>query len=81
MDCIEDVLQDLNVADAEPSSSFTLLEASDGRFIQLALREVNAIVNTELAVAEVQERLSFQPNSACNATFKFPLPPRAAVFR
>ncbi|KAL3131752.1 hypothetical protein ABBQ38_007471 [Trebouxia sp. C0009 RCD-2024] len=81
MDYIEDVLLDLDVADPQPSSLFTLLEASDGRSVPLTRREVSAVVNTVLAVAEVQERLSFLPDSACNATFKFPLPPRAAVFR
>lgn len=81
MDYIEDVLRDLDVADAHPSASVTLLEGSEGHSVPLLQRGVNAVVNTELAVAEVQERLRFLPDSACNATFKFPLPPRAAVFR
>ena len=81
MDSIEDILRELDVADPQPSSLVTSLEGPDGRSVPLTRREVNAVVNTELAVAEVHERLSFLPDSACNATFKFPLPPRAAVFR
>ena len=81
MDTVEDILAGLDIDDDRASDSATVLESPKKSSLPLLRRDISVAINTELAVAEVQECMLFRADRACNATFRFPLPPRAAVFR
>ena len=78
---VEDILEGFVNIDLADGANAAVLEGPDLQSVPLESRTVKVAVNNELAVAEVQERFNFCATSSCNVTFKFPLPPKAAVFR
>ena len=46
-----------------------------------ARRAVESTVFCDLGFEETTEELAYLANADCNVAFKFPLPPRSAVFR
>jgi hypothetical protein len=49
--------------------------------VPLQRRDVTASIQTSAGFADVTETLSYVADTECGAVFRFPLPPRAAVYR
>ena len=49
--------------------------------VPLKRRDVTASIQTSAGFADVTETLSYVVDADCCAVFRFPLPPRAAVYR
>lgn len=57
------------------------ISAQEARALPLKRREVRATVYCDAGFADTSEELHYVSDVDCSVVFKFPLPPRAAIYR
>jgi hypothetical protein len=56
-------------------------EGRESTCIPLKSRSVAATIDCDLGIAQTTETFSYKCSVNCSPTFKFPLPPRSAVYK
>jgi hypothetical protein len=81
MDAVRDWMGDGAGTAAGGGPTGLIVVGHEERSVPLKRREVSAKLLCDAGVCDTVERLSYVADADVSASFRFPLPPRAAVYR